>query len=115
MTDHEKILASKRRRVEELDNANGETFNTIQKAVPDFAMDSTSVRLHMLFELLKGSDLFPEETWLDFEIDFQTQVKEALEPMLARVQQHMARSRLSVVKKAAPKLVDGQGRPLGGN
>jgi len=114
MTDHEKVLASKRRKVEELDNANGETFNEIQKAVPDFAMDSTSVRLHMLFELLKKSDIFPEETWLDFELDFQGQVKEALEPMLARVQQKLARSKLSVVKKAPSRLVDGQGRPLRG-
>lgn len=112
MTDHEKILASKRKKLEDLDNANGETFNAIQKAVPDFAMDSTSVRLNMLIEALKKSDLFDEEYWLDFEIDFHTQVKEALEPMLARVQQHLARSRLSVVKKPTNKLVDGQGRPL---
>lgn len=111
MTDHEKILASKRAKVAELDDANGETYNTIRAAAPDFGMDTTGVRLHMLIERLKTT-FADEEFWLDFEIEFHESVKEALEPVLQKVQTAKQRSKLSVVKKPPSKLLGADGRPL---
>ena len=113
MADQAAIIESKKRKLQELDDANGETYNVIQSHVKDFAMDTTGVRLHMLIELLKDK-VGDEEFWLDFEIEFHEKVKEALEPMLAQVQARIQRSKLSVVKKPESKLLGADGRPLRG-
>jgi hypothetical protein len=111
MTD-EKILESKRRRIEELDTENGEVYEELQKNLPGFVMQSGEVRFNMLIDAFKEADLLPEEFWLDFEIAFQEKIKEALAGPLAQLQEARRRARLTVVKKAPGKLVDGQGRPL---
>jgi hypothetical protein len=114
MADQEKILASKRTKLQALDDANGETYDTIQRHVKDFAMDTTGVRLNGMIEAFKAAGIGDEEFWLDFEIEFHEKVKEALEPMLARVQQQTRRANLSVVKKAPGKILGPDGRPIGG-
>lgn len=107
MTD----IEHKRKKVAELEEGNQRAYMELREATNNrFSMDTSDMRRELFIEKLVEWGLVSEEQKLDFDIEFHSQVEEAL---VGAWQQFRAAQtpKLQVVKKPST-LLDSKGRPL---
>lgn len=118
MTD-EKILASKRRRVEEAEAGNQRSYTELQQAIAEAGgrwggMDTSDMRRELFIQQLVEWGIITEDQVLDFELEFHKRVEDSLNQQWESFRQQLAEAKarkLSVVKKP-DVLLGPDGQPM---
>lgn len=104
-------LEPKFQTIDKLVEENTQSWKELHEAIPGIAMDTSDARLNMFIEFLTESGIMSDEQRLDFEIEFQNHIKQALDNTWEGYRKSKA-SRNILVPDNRGSLVDLHGNPL---